>query len=49
MGGRDAQAMEFLAAAYDGAGGANSETLYVELRQGTNPVNPAEWFTLTRE
>jgi len=50
MGGRDAQTIEFLAAAgTDGAGGANSETLYVELRQGTNPVDPAEWFTLTRE
>lgn len=49
LGGQDAGAMEFISAAFDGLGGINSETLYVELRQGSNPVDPAEWFTLTRE
>jgi septal ring factor EnvC (AmiA/AmiB activator) len=49
MGGQDAQGIEFVAAAAEVQGGTNSETLYVELRQGTNPVDPGDWFTLTRE
>lgn len=49
MGGSEAQAREFMSGLVDGAGSANSETLYVELRQGNNPVDPGEWFTLTRE
>jgi murein hydrolase activator len=48
MGGDEPHTMEFLASARQG-GGERSETLYLELRQGTEPVNPSEWFTQTRE
>lgn len=33
----------------DGGGAERSETLYMELRQGKEPVDPAPWFTETRE
>lgn len=35
-------------AAQQGGGASRSETLYMELRQGKVPVDPAEWFTITR-
>jgi len=44
MGGREAAAGEFLAAARQGAMEA-SETLYLELRQGGVAIDPAAWFT----
>lgn len=34
-------------AAQQGGGASRSETLYMELRQGKEPVDPAEWFTIT--
>ncbi len=48
MGGEEPHAMEFLASARQG-GGDRSETLYLELRQGGEPVDPAGWFAQTRE
>ena len=37
------------AEAQEGGGGDRTETLYIELRQGKEPVDPAAWFTETRE
>ncbi len=47
MGGGDAEDAEFLANAENGSGGRETETLYIELRLGSEPVDPAEWFALT--
>lgn len=44
MGGPEAMAQEFLVAAQDGSGAGGSESLYLELRQGADPVDPTEWF-----
>lgn len=49
MGGQDPKAMEFLAAAQQGSGGGNTETLYVEVRRGAEPVDPEAWFTQAME
>lgn len=35
--------------AEEGGGAERTETLYMELRQGKEPVDPAPWFTDTRE
>jgi murein hydrolase activator len=47
MGGGDPDATEFLANAENGGNGRETETLYIELRQGSEPVDPAIWFALT--
>ena len=48
MGGATAAASaEFTTAPPDGSGGRDTETLYMELRQGAQPVNPLDWFTAT--
>ena len=47
MGGPANASGEFMAAAADGSGGRDTETLYMELRQGAQPVNPLPWFTAT--
>ena len=39
---------EFLAESQVGGGAERSETLYMELRQGEHPVDPAEWFAPTK-
>ena len=44
MGGKEAQTTEFLASTQEGNGTQATETLYMELRQGSTPVDPAEWF-----
>jgi murein hydrolase activator len=44
MGGKDTQPTEFLASMQEGNGTQATETLYMELRQGSTPVDPAEWF-----
>lgn len=49
MGGGDPDAEEFLVAVQDGGGARDTETLYMELRQGAEPVDPADWFTLAGE
>jgi len=30
-------------------GAALSETLYLEIRQGGSPVDPAPWFSVTKD
>lgn len=49
MGGGEPGVAEFLAAAQEGGGVQGTETLYMELRQGADPVDPAEWFAALRE
>lgn len=49
MGGQDPKAMEFLAAAHQGSGGGNTETLYIEVRRGADPMDPEAWFTQAME
>ena len=44
MGGTDSNGTEFIANATDGSGARDTETLYLELRQGAEPVDPMEWF-----
>ncbi len=38
---------EFTAGGQDGSGAQGTETLYLELRQGAEPVNPMPWFAAT--
>lgn len=40
---------DFVSDAQNGGGAGRSETLYLELRQGGRPVDPAPWFTRTRD
>jgi murein hydrolase activator len=49
MGGGEPGVAEFLATAQEGGGVQGTETLYMELRQGADPVDPAEWFAALRE
>jgi len=49
MGGAASDVAEFLDTAQDGGGAQDTETLYMELRQGAKPIDPAEWFAATRE
>lgn len=44
MGGTQPTADEFLMTTEEGGGAQATETLYMELRQGATPVDPAEWF-----
>ena len=44
MGGAEAGLGDFLVASQDGGSISGSETLYLELRQGVDPLNPMEWF-----
>jgi murein hydrolase activator len=49
MGGPATASAEFVAGVSDGSGGRDTETLYMELRQGALPVDPMPWFAgLTR-
>ncbi|MES2541235.1 MAG: peptidoglycan DD-metalloendopeptidase family protein, partial [Pseudomonadota bacterium] len=45
MGGSPGAAADFLAGSPDRSGGRDTETLYMELRQGAAPVDPIPWFT----
>nr|WP_236019360.1 peptidoglycan DD-metalloendopeptidase family protein [Fuscibacter oryzae] len=47
MGGADPGVADFLVQAEEGGGVADTETLYLELRQGADPVDPMEWFAAT--
>lgn len=47
MGGSDPGLADFLVAAEEGGGVRDTETLYLELRQGADPVNPLDWFAAT--
>ena len=49
MGGPEAMATEFLASSQEGGGAGGSETIYMELRQGADTVDPTEWFAGTME
>lgn len=49
MGGPEAMATEFLASTQEGGGAGGSETIYIELRQGADTVDPTEWFAGTME
>lgn len=49
MGGAEPASAEFLTAAQEGGGVSGTETLYMELRHGADPVDPAEWFAALRE
>ncbi|MDP1668856.1 murein hydrolase activator EnvC family protein [Phaeovulum sp.] len=49
MGGDLPGAADFGQWAQQGGGARRSETLYMELRQGKVPVDPAVWFTMTRD
>ena len=44
MGGQEVGVTDFLISTQVGGGGQATETLYMELRQGATPVDPAEWF-----
>ncbi|MBA3326511.1 MAG: peptidoglycan DD-metalloendopeptidase family protein, partial [Rhodobacteraceae bacterium] len=44
MGGRQLDAQEYLMLGDAGTGGTPAETLYIELRQGQDPVDPSPWF-----
>jgi len=44
MGGPSGASAEFVAGTPDGSGGRDTETLYMELRQGAAPVDPIPWF-----
>ena len=47
MGGGQPGMEEFLVSAQDGGGARDTETLYVELRQGGEPIDPMPWFAET--
>ena len=49
MGGNSTTSDGFLIDALKGAGGNRQESLYIELRQGNAPTNPADWFVVKRE
>ncbi|HEX9857959.1 MAG TPA: peptidoglycan DD-metalloendopeptidase family protein, partial [Paracoccaceae bacterium] len=49
MGGGEPGVAEFLVSVQNGGGARDTETLYMELRQGAEPVDPAEWFAATGE
>jgi septal ring factor EnvC (AmiA/AmiB activator) len=50
MGGADAGGgSDFLSTAEDGGGVQGTQTLYMELRQGADPVDPAGWFATLKE
>jgi murein hydrolase activator len=48
-GGEQATNKEFLASTSDLAGIRETETLYIEIRKGTEPVDPAKWFAATKD
>lgn len=49
MGGPEPELADMLAASEDGGGARDTETLYLELRQGAVAVDPEPWFAEGRE
>ena len=49
MGGDAAQNADLLAPASAGGGARETETLYIELRTGTKPIDPTDWFAATAQ
>lgn len=47
MGGAEAGTADLLTPTQEDTGGRETETLYLELRQGAAPVDPMEWFAAT--
>ena len=48
MGGQEAGVKDFLISTQEGGGAQATETLYMELRQGATPVDPASWFVIAK-
>lgn len=46
MGGNEAFDGEVITQSGEGAGNSRSETLYIEVRQDNQPVDPAQWFAI---
>lgn len=49
MGGSDPEIGTILSTSSEGTGTDRSETLYIEVREGTDPVNPQEWFQIDKD
>ena len=49
MGGLTPNSDAFLISAAKGSGGNQQESLYIELRQGDEPVDPTTWFASNKE
>ncbi len=49
MGGAEPGLADFLVSAQEGGGVRDTETLYLEMRQGADPVNPMDWFAATAD
>lgn len=49
MGGGEPSMAEFIGSTQEGGGVQGTETLYMELRLGADPVDPTEWFTALKE
>ncbi|PTX57924.1 septal ring factor EnvC (AmiA/AmiB activator) [Litoreibacter ponti] len=49
MGGLPPNPDAFLNTAANGGGGIQQESLYIEVRKGDAPINPADWFANIRE
>lgn len=49
MGANATEEAEFLAVTQNVSGIRETETLYIEIRNGTRPVDPAPWFAATRD
>lgn len=49
MGGTEASAADILSPSSDSTGASDSETLYVELRNGADAIDPMEWFAANEE
>lgn len=49
MGGDETALADILAVSEEGGGARESETLYLELRQGAEPVDPQPWFAEGRD
>ena len=49
MGGELPDVDSFLMNSENGAGSSQTETLYIEFRNGIDPIDPADWFAATKE
>jgi septal ring factor EnvC (AmiA/AmiB activator) len=49
MGGTETDGAIFPADGQEGGGTGRSETLYIELRHGKEPLDPGPWFAETKE
>ena len=49
MGGADPEIGAILSITGEGAGAGRSESLYIEVREGGDPVDPATWFRINKD